>query len=184
MGKLILVRHGQTNWDKENRLQGSLDIPLNDEGRKEAEEIASKLSKFKINAVYSSPTSCSLSTANEIASLNNLKVKKVKELIEFNHGVWQGLLLSDIKKRYKRQYNSWKVSPTSGCPPKGESVKDAYDRAVSIMHKIIDKNKGQTVCVVSGNIFLSVLKCYLKHMDLDKMWKFVPGKTWWDVFEI
>lgn len=182
MGKLILVRHGQTNWDKENRLQGSLDIPLNGEGREEAEKIALELSEVKIDAVYSSPTSSSFSTAKMIADKQKLKVKKVRQLTEFNQGVWQGLLLSDIKKRYKKQYNNWKASPASAHPPQGESAREAYDRAVSAMHKIIDKNKGRSVCIVSGGILLSTLRCYLKNMDVDNMWKFASDKTWWDTF--
>ena len=184
MSKLILVKHGQTDWNRENRLQGSLDIPLNEEGKKESEKIASELLKFKIDAIYTGPASCSFSTATIIAEHQKLKVRKIKELSEFDQGVWQGLLLSDIKKRYKKQYTSWKMSPTSGHPPKGESVRAVYDRAVSAMHKIVDKNKGKNVCVVSGDMLLSILKCYVNNVDLEKMWKFVPDKTWWDALNI
>jgi len=70
----------------------------------------------------------------------------------------------------------------SAHPPKGESAREAYDRAVSAMHKIIDQHKGRNVCIVSGGILLSTLRCYLKNTDVDKMWKFVSDKTWWDTF--
>lgn len=184
MARLILVKHGQTNWSKENRVQGALDIPLNSEGKKEAEGISRELSKFKIDAMYSGPASCSFATAHEIAIPHKLKVKKIDALKELNHGVWQGLRINDIKKRYKKQFNIWKASPASGRPPKGESISVAYDRAVSAMHKIIDKHKDENICVVSGEVTLSLIKCYLKNIDVEKIWKLIPQKTWWEIFEL
>ncbi len=185
MAQLILVRHGQTEWNKQKRVQGTLDIPLSADGKEEAQKISDELAKFEIKALYSSPVSCSLSTACEIATPHrSLKVKKIKELNELNQGVWQGLLLKDIKKRYKKQYNIWKTSPISGRPPKGESLKDAYDRTVSALHKIIDKHKGESVCLVSHDIVLSIIKCYLKNIDIEKIRDFTPQKAWWEVIEI
>ncbi|MBL7156693.1 MAG: histidine phosphatase family protein [Candidatus Omnitrophica bacterium] len=184
MAQLILIRHGQTNWDREKRVQGALDIPLNAEGEKEAQKISVELSKFKIDNIYSSPVSCSVSTAREIAIPHNIKIKKLNELNELNHGVWQGLCIKDIKKRYKKQYNIWKLSPTSGRPPKGESIRDAYDRAISIMHKIVDKHKGEDTCLVSGGIILSLIKCYIKNADVEHIWKITPEEAWWEAFEL
>ncbi|MBL7155892.1 MAG: histidine phosphatase family protein [Candidatus Omnitrophica bacterium] len=183
MAKLILVRHGQTNWSKEKRIQGALDIPLNEEGKKEAQELSEELAKFKIGALYSSPAACSLSTADEIAAPHKLKVKKAREFSELGHGVWQGLLLKDVKKRYKKQYNNWKTSPTSLSPPQGESVKDACDRAISAVHKITDKRKDENICIVSHDIILSIIKCYCKNMDLEKIWDFTPEKAWWEALD-
>jgi len=184
MSKLILVRHGQTDWDKQNRLQGSLDIPLNSEGKKEAQKISSDLASVEITALYSGSTACSFSTASEIAHGRKIKVKKMNDLNELNHGVWQGLLVSDIKKRYKKQYASWKISPVSGCPPKGEPIRNGYDRVVSAMHKIIDRYKGENVCIVSGGLVISMIKCHLENIDITKIWKLAPEKTWWEAFEI
>jgi probable phosphoglycerate mutase len=183
MAQLILVKHGETDWNRQNRVQGTLDIPLNGEGENEAKRISDELLTFKIDAVYSSPASCSFHTARKIADTRRLKVKKMNELKELNHGVWQGLLVKDIKKRYKRQYNIWKSSPTAGRPPSGEFMRDACDRAVNAMHKIADRHKDESVCVVSGDIVLSIIKCYLTNIDLEKVWKFVPGKAW-EVFQL
>lgn len=184
MAKLILVRHGQTDWNKQNRVQGSLDIPLNDEGKKEAQNIAGELKGTKIDFLLSSPAACSMATADEIATSHSLKVKAMPELNELNHGVWQGLLLGDVKKRYKKQYNNWRLSPTSARPPRGESTSTAYDRAISAVHKIIDKNKGKNICLVSHDIILSMIKCYHEHTDLKEIWKFIPEKAWWETLEL
>lgn len=184
MSQLILIRHGQTDWNRQKRIQGSLDMPLNEDGKKEAKSISGELANFKIDAVYSSPVSCSFNTASEVAVPHKVRVKKTKQLNDLDQGVWQGLLIDDVKKRYKKQYSLWKTSPTSGCPPKGESIKDASDRAISFVHKAVDQNKNGSICIVSGNIILSVIKCHLKNIELENMWKFIPDKIWWEAFEI
>ncbi|MBN1354476.1 MAG: histidine phosphatase family protein [Candidatus Omnitrophica bacterium] len=180
MSKLIIVRHGQTNWDKENRIQGALDIPLNSEGKNEAQKVAEELSSSKINVVFSSPAACSLSTANEIALHHNIKVRKTPEFNELDQGIWQGLLIKDVKKRYKKHYNSWKSSPAIIRPPRGECAREAYDRAISMMHKIVDKHKDESICVVSHDIILSLIKCYHGNIALEKMWRFMSNRIWWE----
>lgn len=185
MTKIILVRHGETDWCKSpRRVRGSVDIPLNAEGQKEAEKIADELSKLKIDAIYSGDATCNVSTASEIAALHKLKVKKISELNELNLGNWQGLLLDDIKKRHKKQYSAWKSSPSSGHPPGGESARDGYDRAVSALHKLIGRHTGRNICVVSGSITLSIIKSHLKNSNLEKTWQSIPEKTWWEVVEL
>jgi len=184
MPQLILVRHGQTDWIKQDRIQGSLDIPLNHDGEKEASKISRELSVFKIDGVYSSPALCSVSTACEIVKPHSLKVKKIDGLKELDHGVWQGLLVSDVKKRYKKQYQRWKASLVSSKPPKGESFREAYDRAIGMTQKIMNKHKDENICVVSHNLVLSMIKCHLSKVDLENIWKFVSDKTWWEKFEL
>jgi len=184
MGQLILVRHGQTNWDVESRVQGVLDIPLNADGTKEAQNISGELSKSKIHAVYSAPASCCFATACEIAFPHKVKVKKVDEFNEVNDGVWQGLLVKDVKKRYKKQYSSWKTSPVSGRPPGGESIREAYDRVIRAVHKIVDKHRDENICIVSGDMTLSIIKCHFKNLNIEEIRKFAPKKIWWETLEL
>lgn len=184
MAKLILIRHGRTDWDDENRIQGSLDIPLNHEGKREAQKISTELSETKIDAIYSSPAACSLSTALEIAVSHRIKVKKMNEFKELNHSVWQGLLHKTVKKRYKKQYKLWRTSPASGRPPNGESVGEAYDRAVSALHKLADRHGNETLCIVSHDVIFSVIKCYLKNIELEKIWDLAPGMASYETFEL
>jgi len=184
MTKLILVKYCQTCWNKENRLQGAVNIPLNSEGIKEARKISDELRGFDIEGLYSGSTLCSVSTANEIAKPRKVKVKKISELNELNHGVWQGLYMKDIKKRYKKQYSIWKTSPVSGCLPQGETMSKAYDRAVSAVHKIIDRHKGEDVCIVSGSVILSLIKCNFRNIDLTNIWKAALDKKTWEAIDL
>ncbi|MFH1594480.1 MAG: histidine phosphatase family protein [Candidatus Omnitrophota bacterium] len=181
MTQLILVRRGQTDWDKQERVQGTLDIPLNNEGKEEAQKISCELSGLKIARIYSSPSCSSLSTASEIALKHELKVKEVPDLSELNCGHWQGLCVKDIKKRYGKQYGLWKASPVSTQPPGGESIKDACDRAISALHKIVDKHSSEKICIVSGDIILSIIKCYLQNEILDNICKTLKKNAWWEL---
>ncbi|MCQ9206406.1 MAG: histidine phosphatase family protein [Omnitrophica bacterium] len=183
MTKLILVRHGGTDWERKKRIRGAVDIPLDNEGTIEAQKISGELAKTKIDAIYSSCASCSFSTASEIAKSRNLKVKKIRELKELDLGLWQGLCVTDVKKRYRKQYAAWRNSPTSVQPPKGESAKDAFDRTISALHKIVDRHKDGNVCVVSGSMTLSIMKCYLKNVNIETIWKSLPEQTWWEKLE-
>ena len=184
MTKIILVRHGETDWCRQKRVRGSVDIPLNDGGKKEAQMIADKLSKLKINAIYSGKSSCSASTALEIARERKVKVKALDEFGEVGLGLWQGLLVTEVEKRFKKHYSAWKTTPIATEPPGGESAKDAYDRTISALHKLVDRHKDGNICVVSGSITLSIIKSHIKKINLEKMWKGIPDKTWWEVLEV
>lgn len=184
MTRIILVRHGQTDWSNINRIQGEVDIPLNGQGLKEARNIGSKLSSEKIGAVFSSRLSRSYVTAEEIARHHKLKVRRLKELNELNQGLWQGLLLTEVKKRYKRQYKLWRQDPTLVQPPKGESIKDAYDRVITLVQKLIVKYSNNTICVVSHEIITSLIKCHFKGLDLKQLWDPALKKATQEIIEV
>ena len=183
MTNVILVRHGQTDWNKTGRIQGGLDIPLNANGRNEAGKLAEELSKMGIDVVYSSKLSRSWETARQIARLHSLNVKKLPELNEINQGLWQGLLTSEIKKRYKKQYSLWCANPLSVRPPKGETVEEAYERSVQAAKKILQKYKNRNVCIVSHEIINTLLKCYFKKMELENIWDNLHKQSSWEVIK-
>jgi len=184
MTRLILVRHGQTDWSNINRIQGEVDIPLNSEGLRQAKSVASQTSGEKIDAIFSSQLSRSYVTAEEIARHQKLKVRRLKELNELNQGLWQGLLLTEVKKRYKKQYNLWRQDPTLVQPPKGESIKEAYDRVITLVQKLIDKFPKKTICVVSHEIITGLIKCHFEGLDLKTMWDFTLKKATKEVIEV
>lgn len=186
--KLILVTPGYTDWNTAHRIQGQLDIPLNAEGKKQIQLIISALARLKgiksINALYSSSLSRSVETAESIAEMFKLKLNKLSELNELNYGLWQGLLEKQVEKRYKKLYSVWMANPLSCVPPKGESLKDAYDRVVSAAKKVVDKFRGQVVCIVSHEIAGALIKCYYKKIELADLWNNIPKNTSSEIVEI
>ena len=122
MTKIILVSDGITDWDAASRVQGSMDIPLNNDGIWQAKKIAMALAKVPVDDIYSSAMARSYGVAREIAKVKKLKIKKLKELNALCQGLWQGLTRGEIKKRYPKHYAVWQDSPASVTPPEGEDI--------------------------------------------------------------
>ena len=184
MTRLILVCHGDTDWVIDKRIQGALEVPLNSEGKIQAVQIASDLEKMNVCGIYSSTLSRSFDTASEIAKAHKLKPKKLAELNDLNHGLWQGLLTSEVKKRYKKLFKAWEISPSTVKLPQGEGLEDVVNRVIPAVQKIMQRNKGRIVCVVSHGIIIALIKChYLRH-NKDKMWKMLPEAGSWEILEV
>ena len=145
MTKLILVRHGETDWNPVNRIQGWLDIPLNAEGIRQAEKLAAELSGMKIVAIYSSPLKRAWQTAQAIAEKQHLGIKKISALKEINQGKWQGLLVSEAKSKDRELYSRWLCKPLEAKPPQGESLEEVSQRTERACQRIVNDHPQETV---------------------------------------
>ena len=184
MTKLILVRHGETDWNRADRIQGWLDIPLNEEGIKQAERLAKELSKMKMAAIYSSPLKRALQTARAIAGEQQLKVDKVLALKEINQGKWQGLLVSEAKRKYKRLYSQWLRAPLEVSPPEGEGLEEVSRRAEKACRRIVINHPQETVCLVTHKVTAALIKCHYLNLDRNHLWELLPGNATWEVIDV
>ncbi|MBM4450796.1 MAG: histidine phosphatase family protein, partial [Chloroflexi bacterium] len=91
MTKLLIIRHGRTEWNRVERFRGRADIPLDEVGRKQAEATASRIAEWQLNTVYSSPLRRAMETAEALARPAGLEVKKLPDIIDIDYGQWQGL---------------------------------------------------------------------------------------------
>jgi len=169
MTEIILVRHGETEWNVEEIFRGRIDIELNETGIKQAELLAEYLSNVKIEAIYSSPLKRALKTAEMIANYHQLEVEIALGLIDFNYGKWQGLPHQEVRDKYKRLYTEWINSPDQVTIPGGESLNDVRKRAIGVVDEVIAKYKG-TVVLVSHRVVNKVLICALLGLDNSHFW--------------
>ena len=170
MAKLFLLRHLESQWNKENRFTGWTDVPLSKEGEESAKEVAMKLSGFKIDKVYTSPLVRNRKTVSLILhnlGKEDLPVVVDKALDERNYGELQGLNKDEVKKQYGEEQvrlwrRSWEVAP-----PGGESLKDVYNRTVPFYEKNIEKDlkEGKNVLVVASHNSLRALVKYLEKIS-------------------
>jgi len=123
-----LVRHGRTSLNAEGRFRGRLDVPLDDEGRRQAEAAAERLAAVDLAAVYSSPLRRALETAQPIAARHGLEVQIEERLVDLDHGAWEGLTAAEAEAQDPQAYGLW-LDPLSAAPPGGEPVADALTRA-------------------------------------------------------
>jgi len=169
MTKIILVRHGETDWNKEEIFRGRVDVELNETGIRQAEVLAEYLSDLRIDTVYSSPLKRALKTAEMIASYHRVDVEIAPGLIDFNYGKWQGLPHQEVKDRYKELYAEWIESPHRVIIPGGESLDDVRKRAVGVVDEAIAKYEG-AVILVSHRVVNKVLICALLGLDNSHFW--------------
>ena len=169
MTEIILVRHGETEWNVGEIFRGRIDIELNETGIKQAELLAKYLSKIKIDAIYASPLKRALRTAEIIAGYHKLDADIVPGLIDFNYGQWQGLSHQEVKDKYKELYTAWINRPDQVKMPAGENLDDVSKRAMDVVTDIITRYK-RTVVLVSHRVVNKVLICALLGLDGSHFW--------------
>ena len=162
----VFVRHGETDWNREKRVQGSKGAPMNEAGHEQAKGLARQLWEVPIQAVYSSALPRAVETASYIAGPHRVNVITDPRLNEIHHGGWEGLSESELPDL--DLYRRWRDDPTSCMLPGGEPLAAVHDRAVHAMREIAGRHPAADglVAVVSHQIVLALLKCHI----LDRPW--------------
>ncbi|MBM7555395.1 alpha-ribazole phosphatase [Halanaerobacter jeridensis] len=175
--KLILVRHGETDWNKEARFQGNKNVALNQNGEKQAHKLAKRLANEKIDVIYSSDLDRAYKTAKIIAALHKLPIQQRSNLQEIDFGVWEGLTYEEIKEHYPKQFELWDQNPKENGPEQGESLKDIERRVFETIEEILDEHQGQTILVTAhGGVNRVIISNFLE-MPLEKCWRLNQANT-------
>ncbi|MFN3410558.1 MAG: histidine phosphatase family protein [Exilispira sp.] len=170
---IYLIRHGETQWNRSLKVQGKLDIPLNENGIMQAKIVASLFKNIKIDAIYSSNLSRAYVTAKIIASELKLNVNINSFLQEINMGRWEGSLWDDIKIEYKDFINRWQQDIENIPIPDGESYLEVQKRVYKAFCDIISKyNNDSKIIIVSHGIALKVLITKLIGISIQTVHKF------------
>jgi len=169
MTEIILVRHGETEWNVGEIFRGRIDIELNKTGIKQADLLAKYLSYLRIDAIYSSPLRRALTTAEILTSYHKLDVVVNPGLIDFDYGEWQGLPHQEAKDKYKELYAQWINHPGRVRMPAGESLDEVRKRVMSVVDRVITKYEGSVV-LVSHRVVNKVLICALLGLDNSHFW--------------
>lgn len=168
MAKLLLIRHGRTNLQKEDRYWGSTDIPLNDTGIMQADQIRDNLAGAKITHVYSSALSRAHDTAKIIAAAHHLNVVSCEELNEFNFGYAEGLTYEEIKKLHPSLADEMAKMEAISFPG-GESLDKFFTRVQSFLKRLEKHKASDTVAIVAHAGSLRMLICHLLGLE-QKHW--------------
>ena len=158
MTKLIFVRHGQSEANKQGYFTGHINIPLTEIGKKQAENTAEFLKDYKIEAIYSSDLIRAVQTAEPTAKQHNLKINTSKELRELNAGEWEGKKFEYLIQNYPESYgNVWRNDCGRSKADGGESVLALASRVYAKVNEIAKNHKGQTVAIFTHATPLRVL---------------------------
>ncbi|MEW5758001.1 MAG: histidine phosphatase family protein [Candidatus Omnitrophota bacterium] len=174
--KLLLIRHGQTNYNLKKRYSGFADVGLNKTGKQQARGLVKKLEKEKIHKIYASDRKRAIQTAKIL--FKNREIEKISDLREIHFGVFEGLTYKEILQKYPVIYKRWLKNPYKITVPKGESLSDLKKRVIRAIKKIMNSAKGgsasggKTVAIVThGGVISVFLNHLLKTRDF---WNTIP----------
>lgn len=170
MVRIILVRHGETNWNLEGRYQGQEDTDLSSRGLKQAQLLAQGLQNVHLDVCISSPLKRSFLTCKACADLHGLPVTADTRLTEINHGTWEGELAGDIEARYPQEFKQWHTQPHLVQMPGGENLEDVRKRARAAFDEYAAKYEGQTLLVAAHDAVNKAIICDLLGLDMSRFW--------------
>ncbi len=160
--KFLFVRHGETEWNVKKKIQGKTDIPLNEKGVQQAEELAEKLAAQgkKVAKVYTSPQLRAKKTAEILAEALHAECVCRDGLREMELGLWEGSNWSSIREEYGERYLYWNAHRRYTKTPEGESYNDVLERTLKTLRDIMDEET-EDVLVVTHSAVLMALFCYI-----------------------
>jgi alpha-ribazole phosphatase len=165
MGLFYLVRHGETEWNAENRMCGRTDVPLSEAGRWQAKSLAARLTPIPYEALYSSPLERALETAHLIAESVGLQPILDERLVELDYGQWEGKTLAEIMSNDPKTLRAWDADPGQVAPPGGESGLEAQQRVVSFLDFLAAGHPQGHVLVVFHKTVCRLAMCHVLGMS-------------------
>jgi probable phosphoglycerate mutase len=167
--RILLVRHGETDWNASGRIQGHNDTPLNAAGRQQAQRTAQRLAREPIKALYSSDLARAFETATIIGAPLGLTVVTSARLRERQYGLWEGLTAAEIQARYPEQFAIWRARTTGFAPPQGETRSELLTRALAELQTIARRHVRDMVVVVThGGLCYVLINHILGSVDGDQ----------------
>ncbi len=157
--KLILVRHGETDWNRDNRVQGHSDVALNETGTEQARCLAQQLKGESVTAIYSSPLRRAWETALAIAEFHRLSVQAEPDLAELDVGEMDGLTFEQMRSKYGDILREWMRDAGPVKMPNGESLEELQGRAWPAVVRMLHRHPEGTVVAISHNFTINTIIC-------------------------
>lgn len=178
--RLLLVRHGETQWNREKRFQGQIDVPLNDTGRVQAQQAASFLQAVTLNQAVSSPLLRPKETAEIILQFHpDLSLELNEDLAEISHGLWEGKFEQEIEAEFPGDLERWQSSPEAVQMPEGENLQQVWARAIAAWNAILQSTTNRldpgTVLVVAHDAVNKAILCSILGLGPEHFWNFKQG---------
>ncbi len=178
--EVLLIRHGETDWNRQHLFQGQEDISLNQAGLIQANKLANFFLNWqdhKYHAIYSSDLARAMETAKPLAKKLNLEISLKSGLRELHFGDWQGYSFLDIKEKHPTTFKRWQDDPFAVSPPQGEELEDFFKRITETMRSLIAKHQGERIIIITHG---GVIRAWLTHlfaMPKEKFWRLEVDNT-------
>lgn len=184
MTRFILVRHGETEWNRIERFRGRADVPLNETGLSQAEATGRRVAaEWKPSAIYSSPLSRAIKTAEAIARQTHSPVQIHPDLVDIDYGEWQGLTPEEARQRYPAEISAWYHQPELAPIPGGETLADLCARAMRAVNDLAARLPDETIVLVSHTVINRIILLGVLGLGNDRFWKISQDTCAINVFE-
>ena len=175
MGQLYIVRHGETVWNREGRIQGHTDVGLSHRGLEQARLLAERLKPVRFDAAYASDLSRAAGTAAAILDGRGVPVSPTPRLREYHKGAFEGMTEGELRSKYPAEYPGYVAKDLDYAPDGGESTRQVSERMTSVINEIKERHLRDTVLVVGHGGSLRAAMMALLGMSLDANWRFLFG---------
>ena len=163
--RVFLIRHGATVLSAEDRFAGATDVPLSDEGRRQAGRLAERLAHVPLAAVYASPLGRTMETGRILAQPHGLEIRPRDGLREISHGRWEQHTRQEAEAKWPREIAEWEADPYTFAPQGGESGLAVTARALPVLLEIVRDHPGETVAIASHKATIRLLLSSLLGFD-------------------
>lgn len=170
--RLILTRHGETDWNMAQKIQGSHDIELNENGKNQAVQLGENLllNQCDISKIYTSKLKRAKVTGEIVGNIIDVECEQIEGIEEINFGLWEGLNWSEVEEKFPSEYNEWKINRRYTKTPNGESYQELLERVLVAIKKIIAEATGD-VLIVTHFAVIMALQCYINDTAFEDMLK-------------
>ncbi len=175
---ILLVRHGETAWNREGRYQGRTDVPLSEIGEVEVRRLGERLAGVHVDVAVASPLARARATAEAILAAPGRKASPALAhdagLVEISHGGWEGKLASEVELQHAEMFGTWRHAPGRDVPagPGAETLGDVEERAWAVLVRVAAMVGGGTALVVAHDAVNRVILCRVLGLPLARVWKF------------
>lgn len=174
--RILLVRHGETDWNRQTRFQGQIDVPLNENGRQQSQKAAEFLKDVPLDFAFSSPMLRPKETAEIMLEYHpNVQLELLDGLREISHGLWEGKLEAEIEQTYPGELHRWRTVPDAVKMPEGENLQQVWERSVAAWQSILAAVEQGTGLVVAHDATNKALLCQILGLDAAHFWNFRQG---------
>ena len=170
MTEIIIIRHGETEWNKTGRFQGHSDVPLSEEGRAQAEALGKNLVVDHVDAIYASDLTRAMETAAPLAERFGLPVIPDPQLRELNFGAWEGRNFNDVNAENPDAMKNFYNDPEQANIPDSENFTDFQRRVAGRVREITAQERGKRIVIVSHGASIRILLADLLSMPIRSIW--------------
>jgi broad specificity phosphatase PhoE len=177
MTRIYLVRHGTTDWNKEEIFRGRAECRLNETGNAEGKALAAYFEDVPIERIYSSPLLRAMETARPTAESKGREVVPDPAFTDLDFGTWQGLPLKEAQEKYPDLYRLWREQPGAVSFPRGENLAQVRNRTWEGLNRLAEENPKRTILIVTHRVVTKVLICAALGLDDSHFWQVKQDST-------